>query len=279
MRNHADDRVCGRERRVYQVAGSIVELRGIEGTVCWICASGAVVHADAGDSHVVSARRDKAPEVYVVGVARVGARHVVAEFRGREIAVVGDVDAMLMGDRSRRVEVCEHVRPVRIRRDHLNAGSIRLIMAIMVAVHGEERNACGKMLVENRLDIPDFICVLVYRETSGAALNRCRREVAAVDDGVKSGVDGQGAEKPNRLLGLRQAAASFVPVCRDRIRRRVVAGNALALVDVGDHRERDVLALTRRGVNRVHLIDLAHDIRLEVAFKRSDIIAKRQKPS
>ena len=244
-----------------------------------IAASGGVVKADACNSHVVSFRRIEAAEVEVVGVAGETSGLVVAKLRFREVAVIGDVDPMRVGDRSRRVEVRKNVPPVRIRLDHPVVDTVRLVVTVVVAVHGEERNARGKMLVEQRLDVPDFIGVLVDRETSGVAHNRRRREVAAVDDGVKPRLDRQGAKEPDGLLRLREAAGRAVPVGLDRIRRRVVTENALALVDVGDHRERDVLALTRRGVNRVHLIDLAHDIRLEVAFKRSDIIAKRQKPS
>ena len=278
VRDHADDRVFRRERRVVQVSGRVVELRGVVGAVRGIRSGGAVVHAHARDAHVVSARCDKAAKVDVVGVARVGARRVVAELRGGEIAMVGYVDVVRLRDGRGRIEVGEHVRPRIVR--HVHVGAVERIAALVVAVYRKERDRRGNMLVEHRLHVPDFVCIFFFRQSHlcSVADDRCCGEVSAGDDGVKSRVRRKRTQQADRLLRLGKHAGRPIPIRLYRIRRGIIPFHAPALVEVSDECKRDVLALAGRGVDRVHLVDYRHDVRLEPGLKRRDIVSEGQKP-
>ena len=276
VRDHSHHRVLGREIGVEEVAGDVVELPGVVDAVLGLGARGAVVEAHARDAHVGAARGEEPAEVEVEGVAREAARRV-AELRVGEVAVVGDADTARPRGRGGRVEVRLDVGPRLVR--HVHVGAVERIVALVVAVDREERDVRREVPVEHRLHVPDLVRVLGLREAAvlrAAVVDRRRREVAAVDDGVEPRVRRHHAQEADRLLRLREAARRTVPVGRVRIRGGVVAGDALALVDVGDHRERDVLARARRGIHGVRLVDLGQDVREQLALEHGDVVAERR---
>ena len=118
-------------------------------------------------------------------VAREVSRRVVAELGVRQVAMVGDVDTLRVRGHSGRVEVGLDVRPRLVRHVHIRA--VERIVALVVAIDREERNARGEVLVKHRLHVPDFVGIFGFREAAvlcAAVVDRRSRQVAAVDDGI-----------------------------------------------------------------------------------------------